>query len=411
MKTLFLSFILFFTSLSFAQTTTADPAYANMQRAIGGIVQSSVASRGYVASNPATYATLSGIGGAAAGAAATAGTGLLLGLSAPAWGTVLGVAAVSGAVSYAVSLGLDKLSQWVFGSDGAQTSSPGWQATFTCTSSVPNNSSQCTESGIEGRTCSAVGQIDAYTWRIYCQAGAPTLSDPQPLSALAPAVAPSTLSSPVDYQAMSLMINDLWQKASQQQGYQGVPYSTTQPVTAQQVQTWAQANPAAYPTVEALLSPVASSQSAVSTGTGFYPSTTTAVGTPVSPATQTQTSTQTGTTSNTTNNTTNNITNITNNTTEVTQTVDLGPNPGTPSPTIDSPDWLQPLLDMLPGWRTASFTAQGECLTPTVDLNPFINKTITMSSHCDLFESQRQTLSVIMAFVWVMVAAFIVLRA
>lgn len=217
------------------------------------------------------------------------------------------------------------------------------------------------------------------------------------LNTIYPSIGASAAAEPVPDATLAKLVDQAWKNAAAQPGYEGLPYSMTNPVTASEVQPWISANPQAAPKISDLLKP------ASNPNTQVVPiSPTVTVDSSTSP-TPTPTPTGTLTDVNVVNTPNVNVTNQI--------SVDLGPNPGTVSPSLDSPNWLQPLLDMLPGWRTASFTAQGECLTPTVDLNPFINKSITMSSHCDLFESQRQTLSVIMSFVWVAVAAFIVLRA
>lgn len=396
MKKLFLLFLAFASGSLFAQVSTGDAAYANMQRSVGGIVQSVAVSRGASVSDPRTYATLFGMGKAASASVAVGavGTGLLVttgAVTAPAWGTILAIAAVSGAVSYGVSLGIDKLQKWLFGSNDVSSAASGWEATFNCTSSNDGDPSDCVDTGIPGRTCAVVSHLGGRDWIIQCRAFDGTYNPPQTLASAVNDLPATALTSPVDYSSMALIVNDLWKKAAAEPDYQGLPFVLTQPVTATEVQTWALANPAVYPKVADLLAPV------TDTATGLAPSSTASASSSVSPVTTPvnpyATPQQTATSS------------------SVTVALDLGANPGIPTPALDASDFLQPLLNMLPGWRSALFTAQGQCMKPSFDLRPVIPSVIEMHSHCDLFEQNRALLSAVMAVVWLMLAAFIVLGA
>jgi hypothetical protein len=167
--------------------------------------------------------------------------------------------------------------------------------------------------------------------------------------------------------------NRIWKDASAQPDYPGVPFSAPSPVVGQDFGSYKTSHPEAWPPTSDLNSPVPVTGPGPVISTDSNPDQTT------SPSTATK--------------------------------IDFGADPGVHSPTLDSPDWLQPLLNMLPGWRTASFTATGSCYQPTFDLRPVIPKVVTMTSHCDLLEAQRSALSSVMSVVWVMVAAFIILRA
>lgn len=115
----------FHQSIALAQVSTAsDAAYWNMNRALSGVTQQALASRGYVSNDPRTYATLSHMsnaakGGivAAAGAAAGAGAVVLAGVTAPAWASVALFIGVSAVASYGINLALDSLVNWIFRSD------------------------------------------------------------------------------------------------------------------------------------------------------------------------------------------------------------------------------------------------------------------------------------------------------
>lgn len=312
-------------ALSFGQTT-ADPAYANMQRAVGGIIQQNAVSRGFSVTDPRTYGTLYSAGKVAAAGAATAGAGLLVAGSAPAWGTVLAIAAVSGAVSYGVSLGLDGLVKWSFGGNssapvsvpgGSSTASnlvtgqPYVSATFSGGSITSSNTASLASamtahdrSGADGNyydnkvwigcsgNSSALCLVDSDTlmgnWGVrYLDSGSSysgpncsgslvgsscvsNPSGPSVQKSLADAIAGLTDSQKaqkVSYDTMALLINDLLQKAASQPDYVGLPVDASKPVTATQVQQFAETNPGSYPSVGAMVAPVSDSATGFSVAT------------------------------------------------------------------------------------------------------------------------------------------------
>jgi hypothetical protein len=105
--------IIFLCPNVYAQSVS-DPAYANMQRAVGGIVNEHVATQGYAKSDPKTFQTLKGIGSAAVGGVAVGGTAILVGGTSVAWGTVLAIAAAYSVIGYGVNLGMNALVNWLF---------------------------------------------------------------------------------------------------------------------------------------------------------------------------------------------------------------------------------------------------------------------------------------------------------
>lgn len=440
--------------------TTADPAYANMQRAVGGIVNEHVKTKGYSTADPRVYQTLKGIGTAAVTGAAAAGASLLVAGSSVAWGTVLGTALVFSGVSYAVNLGLDAAIKWLFGSNGVtQTASP---ATNNTPALVQGGSAFCSDTSMNtdcastqdaliaswiGQTCASIGA--AYTCaatacpsymtlptmcaglttiatgftqiygskRIYstnnyqglpCSAGnvlsagtcksniTPPLAPNSPLSTAANNLSPQQKEQPVDYQTLALLINKLWKDASAQSGYQGVPYTPESPITATEVQTFAQTNPSVYPSVSSLLAPIGTSgSSTVITGLSPSISTSYSINAPVITATQTVSPTTTITA-------------------PPSPTTDLGADPNirfVPPEAPTAQSILDPILNMLPGWRTATFTATGDCPKPNISFAPFMNLTVTMESHCTLIEQNRALISSLMSGVWLLIAALIVLAA
>jgi hypothetical protein len=192
----------------------------------------------------------------------------------------------------------------------------------------------------------------------------------------------------VDYQTMATLVNHVWQQAAAQPGYDGLPYSVTQPVTAANVQAWAQANPSVYPTVEALTAPVANAQTDFAPSTSTSPTTSTnPATTPIAP-TATQPSTQTS-------------------------QVNLGPDPNIGPPTLESTPTAQmilaPLIGLFPDLKTYSVPGHsGACPKPVFEV---FGTSITMDQHCTIFEGQRSALYAAGLLAFTLLALFIVLSA
>lgn len=451
---------IFSSGVSYSQTLS-DPAYANMQRAMGGIIQDATYQRGYIPSDPRTYSTLKSVGAAVATGALTAGTGLLIGGTAPAWGTVLGVAAVSSAVGYGVSLGIDKAVKWAFGTNQATpvtvsesgalssggvvsgqlayningnyfSSSPQESVTqmvlsttvFTDVTAMnltpePTNTTAyangrryaATTTGHRSDMNSA-NVYTNYTTYYVSYTPAPITCPPgfvvvtglcvtTRIDKYAPAAVPSSVVSLTDainrltavqkqqklsYEAMALIINENWKKAAAQPAYAGVPYSVTNPVTAEQVEKWAQKNPTSYPTVEELTKPVTNSPA------GFAPSTTTSSSTAVNPAT-----------SNLSPNSTN---------ASITAEVNLGPDPNILPQTPETPSAdsiFEPLLSIARPFINFQINApEGECPRPQFEV---FGRTIGMTQHCDILGNLRGTIQAVMSAVFTVAALLIVFSA
>lgn len=508
------SILIFSTARVMAQST-ADPAYANMQRAMGGITQQVAEQRGYSTKDPRTFGTLYGMGKAASSqisgvsgiAAGAATAGLLVG-TAPAWVTLLAVLTVGAIVNYAVSLALDHLTSWIFGSNSVQVPNTGVgnytttaypdqilpaalinsvltptaNATVIAGANTYFTKSQgnvncsgidflavyyCYYDALSGTydqstittpvqylaknfpalvgsyvggvnvTSSASSQyitanvgygylsslssgtytpaldvvmtaVPGIQYGVQCSTGYAsfnnkpckrystnsTIGSPfsgmktTTMTAAVNLLTPAQLAQPVDYGTMAFMVNTLWQKAAADPTYSGIPYSATQPVTAADVQTWAQANPSSYPTVASLVAPV------TDVTTGFVPSTTTATGTTTTPATGSTPSTGTNSGQNGT-------------------VINLGVDPNIGAPTLEAIPTasaiLSPILNLFPSFKNfvvPSHTAI--CPTPTFDA---FGKHFVMDTHCTLFEQQRSTLYSTMVLAFMLVAIFIVLSA
>ena len=451
----FLVLAVFFAAISNASAqSTVDPAYANMQRAVGGIVNQHVAANGYASSDPRTYQTLRAMGTAAVSGVAAAGAGVLIAGSSIAWGSVLAIAVVGSVISYGVSLGLDQLTKWIFSSNGVTPVI----APITTTNQLLNGSvAVCTNFTGSGTCATSQADLLAYLANKVCGTDSkcgpvPTCNGAQvicigitnydnlgqpiyttlftsgassgvytgptcpvgqifaspscvplitnttatkiPLATAVSGLSPQALAQPVDYASMALMINKLWKDAAAQSGYQGIPYDATNPVTSTEVQRFAQANPASYPTVAALTAPIGGAGSAAVTS-GLAPSTTISPTAPVTPAVPVNPPTTTVIA-------------------PPAPTTDLGVDPNirfVPPVAPTAQSILDPILNMLPGWRTATFTQDGTCPKPTFNFAPFMNLTVTMESHCNLLEQNRALISSIMAGVWLLIAALIVLSA
>jgi hypothetical protein len=427
-----------------AQTTLADPAYGNMQRAMGGIIQQSTAQRGYVASDPRTYSTLASVGKVGAAAVVGAGAALLVAGTAPAWGTMLAVAVASGLIVQGIVIGIDSAVKWASGTGGsvvATTSAvpsvqvaiangaPGFgngtifatsendymrasadQAGYTC---YVSNGATFGLGYVNAQTggCSlvqtfsfppasiyqgsAVCPVATYLKGSVCTSFAPASLYAPPATQLTvnqsmAGLSQSELNKPVSYAAMALIINDLWKKAAQQTGYDGVPYSVTQPVTESQVQVWAEANAASYPSVAALVAPIASG--AVSTA--MTPSVSTASSTSLSPAVSPISPTST-------------------NPNQTGTQVDLGPDPNITQPNLETTPTaqsiFQPFITLVNPLLNFNFNAPlGVCPKPNFDV---FGISVSMTSHCDISEDNRAALGFIMNAVFLIAALFLIFKA
>jgi hypothetical protein len=208
-----------------------------------------------------------------------------------------------------------------------------------------------------------------------------------PTSAIAN-IPDSELSKPLNPVILAAAANKLWQTAAAQPGYSGLPYDTTNPITAADVATWTATNPTLAPTVADAIAPVSSSATAPF-------STNAAIPIPANPGTSANPATSAGT----------------NPSTQPLQ--NLGSDPGIGFPTLESPPTAQmilnPLLNLFPDLKTFVVPSHNSvCAKPSMTL---FGKTLVLDGHCTLLESVRPTLYAVMAAVWLMVALFIILAA
>ncbi|MFM0450067.1 hypothetical protein PQR21_06700 [Paraburkholderia nemoris] len=258
--------------------------------------------------------------------------------------------------------------------------------------------------GSDGQTCVS-GQYNFNTYS-YPKAGVQAYWSVGPgvmpvggtdLSQIYPQLSQAALNTPLDPSTLMQMTNQTWQQAASQAGYQGLPYSVTNPIQYSDVQSWAQANPSAVPDVGSLFEPAANPGASVVISPTVSP---TGSGDPA-----TSPSAGTGNDVNVVNTPNVNVTNKV--------SVDLGPDPGVGTPTMEATPTismiLTPLLSMLPDLKHWSMPAHSAtCPEPTFSV---LGQTYTLSAQCDLAESHRQAIYTAFAAMFTLAALFVVLRA
>lgn len=185
----------------------------------------------------------------------------------------------------------------------------------------------------------------------------------------------SDLTQRADPALLAALANKIWQQAAQQPGYSGAPYNPLNPVTESDVLADIAAGLYPHPTVSDLLSLTS-------------PNTSTAVvldpaSVPIeAPATSTA-------------------------------QVDLGPDPGTASPTLEATPTgstvVGHVMGLLPSLSAFTIPAHvSACEGSTFD---FFGHVMTIDPGCNLIEGQRALLSTLFSAIWGISALFIVLRA
>lgn len=373
---------------------------------MAGVLQQKVAARGFAANDPRFVATEVALGAALTGIAG----GLVVAAGAPLWATI----AIGVVSSVAVSLAVNSLTQWIFNPDRTITSPEVFAVpvvyenqTWTTGMYVDLKLGQdCLPLRLGGTYmahvasslpfsygCANYNQSPALEYQVY-QATADSLNGVgtgtgspaftgSPASAIANVPA-ADMSLPVNPVLLANALNTAWQAAAAQPGYQGLPYSLSDPVTVADVQTWQAANPSAYPTVSDFLAPAVAPSGSVGVGTVPQPI---APGTVASPGTNTAP--------------------------EGTPQTNFGKDPSIGSPSLENPPTAQmilgPLLNVFPDLKTFVVPSHSSvCPTPSMSL---FGKTLTLDGHCSLLEAVRPTLFAVMAAVWVVIALFIILAA
>lgn len=212
-------------------------------------------------------------------------------------------------------------------------------------------------------------------------------------------ISTSTRAQILSADTLARISDQAWKNAASQPGYQGLPYSVTQPVTAAEVSTWQGENPASMPTIGDLLAP------ANAPGTSTVPISPTVTVNNPNPSPSPNPNPNPNPTPDP--NAIYNV-NIVN-----TPKVDLGADPGIRAPTLETTPSagyiLVPLLTLFPelsNYQTPQHV--GVCPKPEFAI---FGKTIVMESHCTIAEQYRQTIAVVMLTVWVLVGLLIILTA
>ena len=196
---------------------------------------------------------------------------------------------------------------------------------------------------------------------------------------------PGELAKPVNPELVAGMADKLWRDAAAQPGYSGLPYQASDPITAADVDAWRQANPQAYPTVAEFVKPQTMANSPFTLPTSTTPVTS---ADPAAPGVGT-------------------------NPAASQPQQNLGTDPGIGAPSLESTPTaeqiLKPIFDVMPGFKSFAMPAHtGTCPQPEFEA---LGQRFVMDQHCVLLDQNRSTLQAVMAAVWLLVAAFTVLRA
>lgn len=207
------------------------------------------------------------------------------------------------------------------------------------------------------------------------------------LDAAIPAIPSSSLTEKLEPDTLAKLADQAWMKAAAQPGYQGLPYSATQPVTTTDVASWQTQNPANAPTIGDLLTP------ANNPGSAAVPISVTVVADTPTP------NPNPGAIQNV------NVVNV--------PKIDLGPDPNIASPTLETVPHaiviLSPIIGLFPELRNYKTPQHaGECPKPVFDI---FGKTLIMDSHCSIAEQHRAAIGAVMVTVWILVGLLILLSA
>jgi hypothetical protein len=405
------SLFLLLLALSACSGANAQALPSRIGAEVLAVIKAKVGARGFAANDPRFGGTLSAAGVAVfeiASAAVIAGT-------APAWGSVLASAAIAGAVGY----GIQALANWIFNPDGTVTHTPastpyvpdpdaswvwlgdgsqGWPIDSSggsmgfCTAYYKGDTIH-TVSSSSGLACVVTSQFAGQSGTIsFSSIGwIRRVADPNYQPTDSGSTAPVTQPAAVALQALSdaekavplpnKVIADIadaaFRKAASDPGYNGVPYSMSDPITEADVAAFVQANPSfAVATVGDLAQSVSASDPIGASGTAPV------TGTPTNPAASAP-------------------------------LVNLGSDPGIGSPSLEATPTgaqiLQPLTQLMPDLKNFQVPAhQAVCPKPSFDL---LGKTVVMDGQCTLFEGIRGELYNAMVLAFLLVALFIVLSA
>ena len=188
------------------------------------------------------------------------------------------------------------------------------------------------------------------------------------------------VNKPLTDQALADAVNRMWRTASAQPGFDGLPYDANNPITPADVSSWKVQNPTLVPTLNDYLSP------AVDPVTGQVPITNPTLNPNAIPGTDPASG----------------VPNIS-----------LGTDPGVGAPSLESTPTaasiIAPITGLMPDLKNFVVPSHSStCPNPSMTL---FGNTLVLDGHCTLLETIRPTLYAVMAFVWVVIALFIILAA
>ncbi len=438
--------LLFSLLLVYQSCLAAAVPVSKMQGSTSGLIQQKVASRGFAANDPRYGATLTAVTSTVATIAGTAAVVAVGAISAPAWVTVLLAAGVGTVVTYAVTMGMDGLFNWLFKTDkidvstlagnsnpGVGSTGPVWQSYAPyggvntaiyggdgvavareslyarmiadgVTPLVPTCYPNATyASCVKGAyMTSASLMTNGYTPPVTCPggqlyrvgAGCVAYGHPLPPGYSAVGQTPQQAidaltdaekAKPLNPDLLAASANLVWQKASAAPGYDGIPYSPADPITSADALKWKNANQTTYPTVGDFVAPQPAANAPWSM--------------PVSPtATTHDPAAKPGTATNPA-------------AANPIQNLGSDPNIGAPAmeETPTAENILKPVMDLMPGFKSFVVPSHsGVCPKPEFTV---FGQHIIMDSQCNLAEQNRSALFAVMAAVWALCATFIVLKA
>lgn len=405
-------FILFLALTLAANANSQALPVSRIGAEIAAVIKSKIAARGFAANDPRFGGTVSAVGSAVIQIASA----VVVGGTAPAWGSVLATAVIAGAVGY----GIQALVNWMFNPDGTVTYTPsapafvpipgqtwawlgdgsrGWplddtngsmefcgyfyppsDTTFELLGSANNN---CT---IRTRHNGVVSQASMYSLGWLRTVADPNYKPPgsgsaqpvtQPAAQALQALSDADKAKPLPAKVVADLADAAFRQAASQLGYSGVPYSMSDPITEADVSAFRAANPtfqvATVGDLAATISPsdpLGQASSSPSTGT------------PVNPAASSP-------------------------------LLNLGSDPGIGSPNLEATPTgaqiLQPLTQLMPDLRNFQVPAHlATCPKPSFNL---FGKTVVMDGQCTVFESVRGELYNAMVLTFLLIALFVVLSA
>jgi len=244
-----------------------------------------------------------------------------------------------------------------------------------------------------GPSC-ASGMATNSTCTAYVASNAPapvTPSTGTPAAAIA-AIPSSDDGDPLNPTIVAAMTDALWDTASQLPGYSGLPYPVNDPVSSADAATDEAASGSSWPTIGDAVAPVTSPSGAPAANNPYsIPDSAPGTAVPVLPASATPTATDPGSGAQ----------------------VNLGPDPGIGSPTLETPPTaaqiLAPILGLLPDLRSYVVPSHTSvCPEPTFDL---WGTTYTFTVQCDLLAANASAIYAAFVLAYSVAALFIVLTA